>query len=268
MTDLLAPFTAAGAVDLTAFIGTWPWRLQIKADAPALSSYADRFGLRSVCVSHIASIFGFDTRSGNEALLDAVAGDERLLPFGVLNPMAPDAPAELRWLIEAGCRGIRLFPGYHGYRPGAAAVRELLDLAGGLPVQIVARIDDERLRHPRFTAPDVADHELAEAIRALRGHRIALSGLRLSDWDGVRAHLNSTDDIARVVLDLWFVNGPARAIEQLCAAGQAGHFAYGSATPVQTAAATAMQLAVAGISAEERHRLGRGNAERFLTGSG
>jgi hypothetical protein len=88
--------------------------------------------------------------------------------------------------------------------------------------------------------------------------------LRLSDWDAVRAHLNSDDDIAQVVVDLWFVNGPGRAIEQLCASGQARHFAYGSGTPVQTAAATAMQLAVADISAGERRQLCRANAERFL----
>lgn len=259
----LDPFVAQGAVDLTAFVGQWPWRIQIRADAAGLSAHADRLGLSALCVSHIASVFGFDTRSGNEALFEATAADDRLLPFPILNPIRSGG---LDWLGPMGARGIRLVPGYHGYSLTDRVVTRVADTATdlGIPLQVCVRLDDERLRHPRFSAPDVPLHELAELIRAHPGRRLIVSGLRAAEWDAVRNHLNSTDDLSGVLADLWFVNGPAQVIRQICAQGRAGQYAYGSATPIQTAEATAMQLAVADVSAEHRRLLCRGNAERLL----
>lgn len=261
--SLLDSFVAERAIDLTAFVGTWPWRLPAAIDGPGLSTMADRLGLSRLCVSHLASVFGFDTRSGNEALFDLVGADDRLLPFPIVNPAVSD---ELAWLASMGARGIRLVPGYHGYSVTDPAVARIADMAADLriPLQVCARLDDERLRHPRFCAPDVPAHELAELVRANAGRRLILSGLRAGDWDTVRAHLNSTDDVSGVVADLWFVNGPVQVIRHICAQGQAGHYAYGSGTPVQTAEATALQLAVADIEPDHRRLLCRGNAERQL----
>lgn len=76
--DMMIPFIEQKAVDLTAFLGQWPTRLQVNASASDLSAMADRFNLEGMCVSHFASIFGFDTRSGNEALFAETAEDSRL----------------------------------------------------------------------------------------------------------------------------------------------------------------------------------------------
>lgn len=262
--DLLQPFIAERAIDLTAFLGTWPWRLQASADVAALGALADRLGLSALCVSHIGSVFGFDTRSGNEVLLQSVQTDTRLLPFAVLNPTRPDADSELSWALAAGARGVRLTPGYHGYRLSDPAVTDFLDGIGTLPLHVCARLDDERLRHPQFRADDVPVAELAEFIRANPGRRLVLSGLRSTEWDAVEAHLNSTDDYSGVLLDLWFVNGPAQIIRGICERDQAIRYAFGSAAPVQTAEATALQLAVAEITPGQRRLLCRANAERFL----
>jgi uncharacterized protein len=261
----LDPFVKQGAVDLTAFVGQWPWRLPVRLDGAALSAHADRLGLSALCVSHIASVFGFDTRSGNEELFELVRTDERLLPFPILNPIVDSG--ELGWLASMGARGIRLVPGYHGCSLGSPAVATIADAAAdlGIPLQVCARLDDERLRHPRFSAPDVPIHELAELVRRNPRRRLILSGLRSAEWDALRAHLNATDDLSGVVADLWFVNGPVQVIRQICAAGQAAHYAYGSGTPIHTAEATALQLATADISAGHRGLLCRGNAERLLT---
>lgn len=261
--SMLDPFVAQGAVDLTAFVGQWPWRLQVSTDGPGLSAYANRLGLSALCVSHLASVFGFDTRGGNEALFDLVRADDRLLPFPILNPTAP---GELTWLTSMDIRGIRLVPGYHGYSLTDPAVAHVADTAAelGIPLQVCVRLDDERIRHPRFHAPDVPIHELAELIRANPGRRLILSGLNTAEWNAVRTQLNSTDDLSGVIADLWFVNGPVQVIRQLCKQGQAGHFGYGSGTPIQTAEATALQLAVADIAAEHRRLLCHGNADRLL----
>ncbi len=250
------------AIDTTAFIGQWPWRLQVSADAASLGALADRLTLGSLWVSHLASVFGFDTRSGNEALFDAVESDERLVPFAILNPVEPTALEELAWAAANGARGVRLTPGYHGYQLSDPRAVSLVSAVGelGLPLHVCARLDDERLRHRRFHADDVPLHELAELVRARPGQRLVLSGLKSTEWNEVRAHLDAGADLSGVVVDLWFVNGPVGVIARL----DADLYAYGSATPVQSAMATAAQLATAAIPADDLRKLCRGNAERLL----
>lgn len=249
------------AIDTTAFIGQWPWRLQVSADAASLGALADRLGLGSLWVSHLASVFGFDTRSGNEALFEAVEADDRLVPFAILDPVEPTASKELAWAVANGARGVRLTPGYHGYQLSDPCAAELVAAVGeaGLPLHVCARLDDERLRQRRFLADDVPLHELAELVRAHPGQPMVLSGLKASEWNEVHAHLGATD-LSGVVVDLWFVNGPVGVIAQL----DADRYAYGSATPVQSPMATAAQLATAPLPADDLHNLCRGNAERLL----
>jgi predicted TIM-barrel fold metal-dependent hydrolase len=56
---------------------------------------------------------------------------ERLVPFTLVNPMAPDAPAKVERLIsELGFRGVLMFPAMHHYSidgPEARAVFEVLE---------------------------------------------------------------------------------------------------------------------------------------------
>jgi predicted TIM-barrel fold metal-dependent hydrolase len=263
---MIEPFVEQNAIDTTVFLGQWPWRLQAAASPASLGDLASELGLGSLWVSHLASVFGFDTRSGNEALLDAVAADARLVPFALLNPEEPAVLEELAWAVSQGARGVRLTPGYHGYRLPDPRAAELVAAVGaaGLPLHVCARLDDERLRQRRFRADDVPLAELAELVRAHPGQPMLLSGLKATEWDEVRAHLGPFADLSRVVVDLWFVNGPVGVIPRLCERGEADQYAYGSATPVQAAMATAFQLATAAISADDRRKLCRGNAERLL----
>ena len=56
---------------------------------------------------------------------------DRLVPFSLVNPMAPDAPAKVERLIsELGFRGVLMFPAMHHYSidgPEARAVFEVLE---------------------------------------------------------------------------------------------------------------------------------------------
>lgn len=165
----LEPLQRERAIDLTAFIGQWPFRLSVRAEASDLSAMADRLQLSGVCVSHIASIFGFDTRSGNEALLR---------------------------------------------------------ITGDMPV--------------------------------------VLSGLRAREWDTIQSMLNADHATVRVLLDLWFTNGPIAAVAQLEARGSVSRLAYGSCVPIQVPEATALQLASANMSADSRTAMCRLNAASLL----
>ncbi|TNJ64464.1 hypothetical protein FE784_20290 [Paenibacillus hemerocallicola] len=266
MMHLLEPFVRQQAVDLTAFIGQWPTRLEIRAGADDLSAMADKYGLEGICVSHIASVFGFDTRSGNEALFAETAADGRLWPVAILNPAEAAWDLELEWAVQSGVRGIRLVPGYHDY---SLLIPQVGELAGrlnelGLPLHVSARLEDDRLQHPRFRAKAAPFHELAELLRLCGDLPVVISGLKVNEWDRVKELLNDGHHTERVLLDLWFTNGPLAAIAALCRSGQMKLAAYGSCTPIQVMEATALQLASANISDSDRAALCRGNARRLL----
>lgn len=263
---LLEPFATQRAVDLTAFIGQWPTRLQIRMDAVEISAMADRFGLEGVCVSHIASIFGFDTRSGNEVLLEETSADGRLWPFVILDPTEPGWELELNWAIREGARGVRLVPGYHGYSLLHPEAKKMADAvaAEGLPLHVCVRLEDERLQHPRLPTIAVPFHEVAEFIRPHPDVPIVLSGMRYQEWHSISAHLNDGETADRVLLDMWFTNGPIAAIADISQSGMSARIGYGSCAPIQTPEATVLQIAAAAISEESRAALSRGNAARVF----
>lgn len=262
----LEPFRAQGAIDLTVFMGQWPTRLQIQASAADLASMADTYGLKGMCVSHIASIFGFDTRSGNEELFRVSSADERIWPYAILNPAEAGWELELEWAVREGARGIRLVPGYHDYSLLSEPVTELVTHLSKLqlPLQICVRLEDERLAHPRFMAKTIPFHELAELLRLAGNTPVIMSGLRAREWNSVREHLNVDHSADHVLLDLWFTNGPVAAVAALCQSGYSQLMGYGSCAPIQTPEATAFQLATANISENERSMISHGNAARLL----
>lgn len=263
---LLEPFERERAIDLTVFMGQWPSRLQIRAAAADLSGMADRFGISVMCVSHIASIFGFDTRSGNEELFREAASDERLWPFAILNPAEPGWELELDWAVKEGARGIRLVPGYHGYGLTSPQAAELAARVGmhKLPLHVCMRLEDDRLVHPRFPVKPVPFHELAELLRLTGDTPVVLSGLRAHEWSSVSEHLNAGHHADRVLLDLWFTNGPIGAVASLGRGSLGKRLGYGSCAPIQVPEATVLQLAAADIGADIRAALCRGNAATLL----
>lgn len=263
---LLEPFQSERAIDLTAFIGQWPFRLAVRAEASDLSAMADRLNLSGLCVSHIASIFGFDTRSGNEALLRETEGDDRLWPYAILNPVEAGWERELDWAVAAGARGIRIVPGYHAYSLASPEAGELVDAvrAAKLPLHVCVRLEDERLVHRLQTVAPVPFDEIAELLRLTGDMPVVLSGLRAREWDTIESMLNADHATDRVLLDLWFTNGPIAAIAQLEARGTVSRLAYGSCVPIQVPEATALQLASANVSADSRTALCRRNAASLL----
>lgn len=262
--DLLDAFREGGAVDTTCFVGAWPSRLTATANGGELTAYADRLGLSGLWVSHLASLFGFDTRTGNESLLDACATDCRLRPFVVLNPTEADWEEELEWAIAQGAKGVRLTPSYHGYRLIDGTARRLARTVAKreLPLHLLVRLDDPRVRHPRYVVQDPPVDELAEFLRPVgRGEAVVVSGLNRGEWGELQGHLGG--DAEGVLADLWFVNGPTGVVDEIGREGLHERFCFGSAYPVQTPEATALQLSVADLSQGQRHAIFRGNVERL-----
>ena len=264
----LASFATYGPVDVTAFLGVFPWRLQARSDAAALTRQADRLELSGLCLSHLASVFGYDTRSGNEELHRVVEAEPRFSFTPILNPTEPGWQAELTWVLAHGAPGIRIVPGYHGYTLGHPAVAELVAAAedAGIAVHLSATLEDPRDRHPRYVVEECTTSQIADFLRLAMPVPIVLSGLRTQDWTEVAANLDAGHDLDRVLLDTWRMNGPIGVLRAMCGAGLTPMLAYGTCQPIQEPVASAYQLATATIGEADRRALAAQNARRVLPG--
>ncbi|WP_409343982.1 hypothetical protein [Paenibacillus sp. MBLB4367] len=266
MNAWLDRFKEQGAIDLLAFLGEWPDRRSLRTGPAELSAMAARLNLRAMCVSHLSSVLGHDTRTGNIELFAEAKKDERLWPFPVINPMEQGWQDELAWAAAEGARGVRLVPGYHGYGLRDITVAELLGAIRllKLPLQVCVRLQDERLQHPRLRAEPVELHELAELTAAADGHPLLISGLRDHERETVMRHASFNGVPSQLLFDLWFCNGPLAAIASLCRSGLTQSYGYSSCSPLHTAEATALQLSRGAIEEAERADLCYGNAMRLF----
>ncbi|MGN7977993.1 hypothetical protein ACTJJ4_10490 [Microbacterium sp. 22195] len=245
---LLSSFSELDATDTMCHLGQWPYRLSAAADAGALRTYGKRHGLHAIWVSHLAALFGFDTRTGNEAALAACAGETLLRPFAVIDPSEPGWRQELEWAADAGAEGVRVAPGIHHY--DVALVTEVIDACArhDLLVQVIVRLDDARVRHPSSPARDLEVRDLAELVRSLPSSPLHLSGLNLAEATELSRHLG--DDIPPGLrLDMWHLNGPTGVVSDP-SAPLGDRRVFGSGFPVQTPEATMLQIASAGLPAD------------------
>lgn len=259
--EMLRSFRAWGAIDTTCFVGQWPYRLAAAADADDLRAHAERLGLRSVWVSHLASLFGFDTRSGNEAVLAACADDPLFRVFATIDPREASWRDDLDDAVDSGALGVRVAPGFHRY--DVAALRPVLDqcVQRALPLQLIARLDDARVRHPLSPAVDLELHRIADLVRDAPAHPLLISGLNRADWTELNRHLGDAAP-AWLRLDLWHVNGPTHVADLL--GDDPERWVFGSGFPVQSPEATALQLAASALSPAALRAITSGNAAALL----
>lgn len=140
-------------IDANAYVGRWPFRT-FDASASGLLDVMDTKGVDKAVVSSLESIFYRDPQHGNRELLEEISGHrDRLIPFATINPTFPTWKEDLQECVnEFGMEGVRLLPAYHDYEIDAPETEEVLRVCGELdvPAMMVAALEDQRGRHPRF----------------------------------------------------------------------------------------------------------------------
>jgi predicted TIM-barrel fold metal-dependent hydrolase len=104
-------------------------------------------------------------------------GDGMLAAIGSVNPAWPDWEEDLRRCHEQyRMKGVRLYPAYHGYALDHPEFAKLLAAAAnrGLLVQIVLRMEDERVHHSAIAIGAVNVAPLSELLKGIPTAKVQL----------------------------------------------------------------------------------------------
>jgi uncharacterized protein len=173
------PAAGPQIIDTNVHLFQWPFR-RLKYDrTEALVGKLRRHRIAQAWAGSFESVLHKQLDSANRRLADECRehGGGLLIPIGSVNPVWPDWEEDLRRCHEQyQMRGIRLYPAYHGYVLDHPELLRLLDLSArrGLFVQIVIRLEDERVHHPSILAPVVSASRLPEILVKIPKVRVQL----------------------------------------------------------------------------------------------
>ena len=162
----LVSASVARPIDVTSWIGGYPFRDVPHPDPAVLVRVLDREGFAGAWVGHLPGAFHRDPVPSNRALyaaLEPFAGV--LLPVPMVRPDWPGWTAMLHDAVNAGAPAVRVYPAQWGLGPGHPALAELAFACGeaGVALHVTLRFEDVRQRHPMDSEGDVP----AATLRAL-----------------------------------------------------------------------------------------------------
>ncbi len=214
----------------------------------------DRFHIAEALAYHAC---GDETHPavGNRLLLEATADQPRLHACLTLLPPAteefPPPAQHLPQLVQQGIRAIRISPQSHGYRLSAATCGGLLEQA-------------QAMRMPVFM--DMGKFGDWAAIDEVAGDfpqlPLVLAGFPYSATRHLYATMGRRPNLYVETHGYEIHNG----FEHLIPRFGAERLLFGSGMPEFTPASPMTMLACARISAEDKHKIARGNLSRLLDG--
>lgn len=166
-------------VDVSAWIGAYPFRELPHPDASVLVRVLEREGIGQAWVGSLPSAWHRDPGPSNAWLY------AELQPHaGILCPsptVRPDWPGWERMLDDAATRGapsVRLYPMQLGLAGTAPLLGSVARACGerGLVLQLTVRFEDLRQRHPMDNAADLTAAHIRSIVRSDPRVRVIVSG--------------------------------------------------------------------------------------------
>ena len=155
-------------IDVTAWIGSYPFRDTPHPEPEVLVRVLEREGFAGAWVAHLPGAFHRDPTASNRALYEALRPHRATLhPAPIVRP---DWPGWEHQLVEASDEGapvVRIYPSQWGLGAHHPALDELSDAcaSAGVALHVTVRFEDLRQRHPLDGAPDVPGATLRALAR-------------------------------------------------------------------------------------------------------
>jgi predicted TIM-barrel fold metal-dependent hydrolase len=173
--------TAAGPdiIDCNVHLFEWPFRKLKYAKTEALVAKLRKHRITKAWAGSFEAVFNKQLDGINRRLADECrprsAGN--LVPFGSVNPAWPDWDEDLRRCHEQyQMPGVRLYPSYHGYTLDHPEFARMISEAAkrGLLVQIVLRMEDERVHHVATNVQTVNAAPLVDVLKKMPQAKVQL----------------------------------------------------------------------------------------------
>lgn len=198
-------------IDVTAWIGGYPFRDVPHPDPEILVQVLDREGFAGAWVGHLPGAFHRDPVPSNRALYAAVRPFTGvLLPTPIVRPDWPGWTDMLRDAVSAGAPAVRAYPAQWGIGPGHPAMAELACACGeaGVALHVTLRFEDLRQRHPMDTVGDVPAATLRGLARLARSRcHVVVAGAGREIIEETHWGLTPSEQ-QRVFYDFGWVWGP------------------------------------------------------------
>lgn len=270
-----APATAAPEIiDSNVHLFQWPFR-RLKYDTPpALIDKLRRHRIRQAWAGNFESLLHTQLDAANQRLFEECQthGAGMLVPIGSVNPAGPDWEEDLRRCQEQyRMPGVRLYPTYHGYALDHPDFTRLLKVAEQrqMLVQIVLRMEDERVHHTALSAPPVDVSPLANILADLPRVSVQLIN---SAGPLLRNSLEELVRTTRVTFDIAATEGNGgvgRLINgtnpSYRGAIPVDRLLFGSHAPFFPCESAVMKLFESPLTLQQLQPLMHGNAERLLS---
>ena len=265
--------TGPDIIDTNIHLFEWPFRKLKYAGTEALIAKLRQHRITQAWAGSFEAVLHKQLDAINRRLAEEcrTRGDGVLIPIGSVNPVWPDWEEDLRRCHEQyRMPGLRLYPAYHGYAIDQPEFTRMLGVAAdrGMLVQIVMRMEDERVHHPALDVSTVNASPLPDALEKVPQAKVQLinsAGPLLGNIAGdLVRDTQVTFDIAATEGN----GGVGRLIEGMNPSYQTAipvdRLMFGSHAPYFPCESALMKLFESPLSLEQLEKLMHTNARRLI----
>lgn len=252
------------ATDINCLFGSWPFRKLHRSRLEDLAQIHAENGFSRCCVSSMNSIFYNDPFEAELDLHEALKGTGWFHILTV-NPALPCFEDDIAFGAERfGIRGVRVYPGYHGYGLGDPCMKKLLAALRRLrlPLFLTLRLEDERLDyllHPRKIG---VPGELLQFVSSAEDVPVLLLNLR---WGEIQSCAEMLKTRKNLYFDTSGIKDPVESVEHIVELVGDRRLIYGSQYPLNALKSTLYEVTMADLPQESKNRILAENAEDFFS---
>ncbi|MGE5926789.1 MAG: amidohydrolase family protein [Gemmatimonadota bacterium] len=249
-------------IDVSAFLGAYPWRRLPGTSPDALLAAMARTGIDSAWVSHLPSFFWRDPMEGNAWLYDVTVANKALAPVPTIHPGLPGWEAELQLAVQRDAPAVRADPTWFGLDVRGGAMISLARACGavGMPLMLAVRLEDGRQRHPNDRTEELPPWAVRSLVRSDPSVRLVVTHAERTFIEEV--HFGATpEEAARIWWDITWVWGPPEDhLETLLGTIGPARFLFGTGQPLRIPENSIAKLDLIDLPADGRASIESGNA--------